>query len=119
MTVQTTAGERLERTLFFGSAEIQGAGRTLSGVNLTCIFGSARLDLRSTDLAGTEVRLEALLLFASVELRVPASWRVITDVQPLFGNIEERGVAPSVPTDAPTLRITGTVMFANLELGRF
>lgn len=118
MTVQPV-GERLERTVFFGSAEVQGEGRVLSAANLTCVFGSVRIDLRRAELAASEVRLELFTLFANVELRVPASWRVVTDVQPLFGSTDERGLAPSVREGAPTLRIGGTVMFASLELERF
>lgn len=118
MTVQTT-GERLEKTVFFGSAEVQGAGRTLSGANLTNVFGSLRIDLRHAELAAPETHLELFALFASVELRVPASWRVVTDVHPLFGSTDERGLAPSVSEGTPTLRIGGTVMFASFELERF
>ncbi len=41
------------------------------------------------------------------------------DVQPFFGNVEERGVPPTPEPDAPTLRIRGTVVFGNAELERF
>lgn len=118
MAVQT-AGEQLEKTVLFGSAQMQGAGVTISKVETTCIFGELHIDLRSAKLEAAEVGLETMLLFGSVELRVPASWRVITDVQPLFGSVEERGVAPAVQEDAPTLRIGGTVVFASLTLERF
>lgn len=117
MTTQTA--QRLDRTVFFGSTEVQGAGLTVSHANLTCVFGSARLDLRAATLAQPEVTLELFVLFGSLELRVPASWRVVTDVQPIFGSADERGVPPSLEDTPPTLRVRGTVIFGNADLERF
>lgn len=115
----TNAAQRLERTVFFGSADVQGTGTALSGGSLTCVFASARADLRAATLAVEEVTLEIFVLFGSVELRVPASWRVVTDVQPIFGSAEERGVAPLLGDTPPTLRVRGTVIFGSIELERF
>jgi hypothetical protein len=56
--VTTPTNQRLGRTIFFGSAELQGAGMVLSSANLTCGFDSARLDLRSVELATPEVTYE-------------------------------------------------------------
>jgi len=116
MTTQTA--ERLDRTVFFGSAEVQGAGTALSGGSLTCVFGSAQVDLRAAELVG-EGTLELFVLFGSLELRVPASWRVVMDVQPIFGSAEEGGVPPSLGDAPPTLRVRGTVIFGSAELERF
>jgi hypothetical protein len=117
MTTQT--GQRLDRTVFFGSADLQGAGMVLSGANLSCVFGSVRGDLRAAELAAQEVTLECFILFGSLELRVPASWRVMMDVRPLFGSADERGLPPTLEAGAPTLRVSGTVIFGSVELERF
>ena len=93
MTQQPVA-DVLDRTAIFGSVDVQGAGLVASKANFTCVFGSVK-----------------------VELRVPAAWRVVMDVQPLFGDLKERG-APPTP-DAPTLRVRGTVLFGDAELERF
>jgi two-component system response regulator DesR len=66
--MQRSTGERLERTVFFGSAVVQGAGLALSHANLTCVIGSAWLDLRAATLAEPEVTVECFLLFGSLEL---------------------------------------------------
>ncbi len=117
--VQSSAGERLERTVFFGSADVQGTGLVVSHVNLSCVFGSARLDLRAATLAEPEVTVACFLLFGNLELRLPAAWRVVTEVQPIFGSTDERGVAAAPEPGAPTLRVRGTVLFGSAELERF
>lgn len=119
LPTQTSPSQHLDRTVFFGSADLQGAGMTISGANLSCIFGSVRLDLREAALAEVEVGLETFTLFGSVELRVPASWRVVMDVQPILGSAEERGSTPALTETSPTLRVSGTVMFGSVELERF
>jgi predicted membrane protein len=116
---ETPTAQRLDRTTFFGSADLRGAGMTLSGANLTCVFGSVLLDLREAALASAEVTLETFTLFGSVEVRVPASWRVITDVQPILGSASESGLPPALSEASPTLRVTGTVLFGSVELERF
>ncbi len=115
----TTSEDVLDRSAVFGNVDVQGAGMVLARANLTCIFGSVKVDLRAAELASATVGLECFVLFGNLELRVPAAWRVVTDVQPFFGNVEERGVPPTPEPDAPTLRIRGTVVFGNAELERF
>ena len=115
----TTSEDVLDRSAVFGSVDVQGAGLVVSRVNLTCIFGSAKVDLRAAELMSAEAELECFILFGGLELRVPAAWRVVMDVQPFFGNVEERGAPPAITPDAPTLRIRGTVVFGNAELERF
>ncbi len=109
----------LDRTAVFGSVDVNGAGSALTGANITCIFGSAKVDLRAAEPIGAEAKLECFLLFGSRELRVPAAWRVVLDVQPFFGSADERGVTPALSPDAPTLHVSGTVVFGSVELERF
>lgn len=109
----------LDRTAVFGSVDVNGAGSALTGANITCIFGSAKVDLRAAELTTAEAKLECFLLFGSLELRVPSSWHVVLDVQPFFGSADERGVAPALGPDAPTLHVSGTVIFGSALLERF
>lgn len=68
-----TTGQVLDYTAVFGSVEVQGVGLAVSRANFTCIFGSARVDLRAAELVSSEVKLECFLLFGSPLLRVPAT----------------------------------------------
>ena len=119
MTETPQPGHVLERTVFFGEAEVQGAGLVLSGGNLTCIFGHVRCDFRNAELLGAEVELTTLTLFGNLELRVPVAWRVLVEVRPLLGNVMERGLPASPAAGAPTLRLSGNAIFGNVELERF
>ena len=115
----TPRPEQLDRTAIFGSVNVNGAGLAVSGGAITCIFGEAEVDLRAASLVAGEVKCECFILFGNLELRVPASWRVVLDVQPFFGDVGERGVLPSFGADAPTLRVGGFVIFGSVELERF
>lgn len=78
----------LDRTAVFGSVDVNGADSALTGANITRIFDSAKVDLRAAELIGAEAKLECLL-FGSLELRVPAFWRVVLDVQSFFGDLRK------------------------------
>lgn len=113
-----TSEHILDRSAVFGDVDVQGAGLLISRANFTGIFGSARVDLRAAQI-GSEVKARCFVLFGSLELRVPATWRVVMDVSPIFGSAEEQGVPPSLVEGAPTLHISGTTIFGSVELERF
>lgn len=118
-TAAARAPQKLDKFTLFGSFDTGPSEINLAGGNLTSIFSSGKIDLRAAQLAEQEVKLELFGLFSSLELRVPASWHIEANVTPILGSVEERGVAPLPASHAPTLRISGVVMFASLEIERF
>jgi hypothetical protein len=78
-------------------------------------LGGIAVDLRDAELA-ENARIEVHSAFGGIAIRVPAGWRIESNVTALGG-----GVAIGVPepetADAPTLRLDGFTAFGGVAVG--
>ena len=54
--------------------------------------------------------------FGSMELYIPAGWRVVSSVSSSFGHDSEDGTPMKAEEDGPVLSISGDVSFGSLEI---
>ena len=78
-------------------------------------LGGIAVDLREAKLA-PDAQLELGSLFGGIALRVPAGWRVESDVRSLAGGAAVDVPEPDDP-NAPTLRVTGFSAFGGIAVG--
>jgi predicted membrane protein len=89
------------------------------GGKLECILGSIDLNFRRAEISSVErsATIAVKVVFGSVELRVPETWRVVTQAADVFGSIEDKTIANKSPGfDGPTLVIVGSVAFGSIEI---
>ena len=94
------------------------------GTEMTAILGGCRLDLRqATILPGEQAVIDVFALMGSVEIWVPGTWSVNTDVIPILGGVEDKRLMPSpgpetstVAAPPPTLILRGQIVLAGLTL---
>ena len=95
--------------------ELRSRAQAFRGGSMFTWLGGIAVDLSETRLA-PDAHLDLVSLVGGIALRVPAGWRVESDMQSLGG-----GVAVDVPTpdadDAPTLRVTGFTAFGGIAVG--
>ena len=95
--------------------EMKSRAKAFRGGSMFTWLGGIAVDLREAELA-SDAHLEVGSLFGGIAIRVPAGWRVESDVQSLAG-----GVAIELPghesDDAPTLRLTGFSAFGGIAVG--
>lgn len=103
--------------VLFGSVERRGAWQLAPRTRMQVTFGSAVLDLREAALpAGvTELELEVTVVFGSLELIVPPGWRIDNRCRAILAAVED-GPGGTASSEQPMLRLTGRVVFGNLEV---
>jgi serine/threonine protein kinase len=103
----------------FGSVVRKGRWAPGRDLRVITVFGSAELDLREATLQPGVTELRVVCLFGNAEIIVPPGMAVEISALPVFGNVEDqaRDDEPADP-NAPRLRITGVVLFGNVEVQR-
>jgi predicted membrane protein len=94
------------------------------GTEMTAILGGCRLDLRQATIPpGEHAVIDVFALMGSVEIWVPGTWSVNTDVIPILGGVEDKRLLPSkgpetgaVAEPPPTLILRGQIVLAGLTL---
>jgi hypothetical protein len=99
----------------FSGAELASHSQSFEGGSISAIFGAAEVDLRDAHLS-PDAELEVFAAFGGVEVRVPEGWAVNIGGLPLFGAWENKTAKEALPANAPTLKISATVLFGGLEV---
>ena len=94
---------------------IRSRAEAFRGGSMFSWLGGIALDLREAQLA-PEARLELGSLFGGVAIRIPAGWKVISDVRSLAGGVAINAPAPA-DDDAPTLHLSGFTAFGGIAVG--
>ena len=108
---------RKRMTAIFGGIEKQGSWVCPRHVDVVAIFGGAELDLREAELAPGVTELRITAVFGGVDLIVPPWLSVECNATAIMAGFEEVHRAPPSPEpDRRVLRITGTAVFAGVEI---
>lgn len=100
--------------LFSGTTAINQSSQ-FKGGKATALFGGIDLDLRNAQLKDNRAFLEITSLFAGIEVKVPDHWRVEVQATPVFGGLDNTARSSTDPS-APTLKISGTVVFGGIDI---
>jgi len=95
--------------------ELRSRAQAFRGGSMFTWLGGIAVDLREAQLA-PGAHLEVGSLVGGIAIRVPAGWRVESDVQSLGGGVAIGAPEPADP-DAPTLRLTGFSAFGGVAVG--
>jgi len=87
----------------------------LVGIEASAVMGGVELDLRGAKARGREVVVEAFAWWGGIELYVPDDWRVINEVTPIMGVVEDKTRLNAVEP-VTTLIVRGIVIMAGIEL---
>ena len=105
-----------------GESKRSFENETFRGAHMTALLGGCVLDLRQALLSpGEQAVVEVFGFMAGLEIVVPGSWTVVSDVAPVLGAVEDKRL-PSLATDpalgstAPRLSIRGMVLLGGLTI---
>jgi Domain of unknown function (DUF5668)/Cell wall-active antibiotics response 4TMS YvqF len=102
-------------------AFMSGVGRRsvsadFRGGDANAIMGGVELDLRNAQIApGQEVVIDTFAFWGGIEVRVPDSWRVVSQVMPLMGAYEDNTTSTEA-TGGPVLVVRGVVVMGAIEV---
>lgn len=87
----------------------------LVGIEASAVMGGVELDLHGAKARGREVVVEAFAWWGGIELYVPEDWRVVNEVTPIMGGVEDKSRL-AVADPVTTLIIRGVVVMAGIEV---
>ena len=102
----------------FGELKRKLETNDFQGGELTTVFGNIEMDLRYALITAITRRaiLNVTAVFGAAKIRVPQNWRVHVTGAGILGNFNDKTIPPNTGPDAPTLVITGSSIFSQVEI---
>lgn len=95
-------------------AERRTTSQDFRGGSLSAVMGGVDLDLRQADIVG-QAEISVFVLWGGVDIRVPATWRVVVGGLPVLGGWEDKTSPPPQP-DAPVLVVHVTAIMGGVDV---
>jgi len=102
----------------FGGAVRYLHSECLESAELRCSFGNLEVYFDNVTLSPNGADINVNCNFGNVEIFVPSHWRVVDEMNASLANAEVSKHLRSNDTDAPTLRLNGSVSLGNVEVSR-
>lgn len=99
--------------------EIRSSAHAFRGGDLGAFMGGVVLDLRNATLEGDTAVIDTFAMWAGIEIKVPAGWRVVSRVMPLMAAFEDKTPPPTAAQEAngtKTLIVRGLVVMGGIEV---
>jgi hypothetical protein len=113
---ESTDQDRINRQFTCSGGELRIESQAWKGGELGVTAGGVELDLRHAQLAPEGAVLNLRIMMGGVEIRVPDTWQVFTDVHPLFGGADNTTRSTQGAESAPRLRIVGSVTLGGVSV---
>ena len=108
------SSDELALVAIFDGIDLKSRAPAFRGGSVLAWFGGVNLDLSDATLApGARLSVKALL--GGIAIRVPAGWRLETDLTAVAGGVDVR--AGTEDPDAPTLTLDGFALFGGIAVG--
>jgi hypothetical protein len=92
------------------------SAREFQGGSYTAVMGGCEIDLRGARLAGGRAVIDTFAFWGGIEIKVPPTWRVTSEVWPLMGGFEDK-TSPPAPEDVDgELVLTGWAIMGGVEI---
>ena len=115
-------GDRIDMVAVFGGSRRVVISKNFRGGDGVAICGGMELNLLQADMVQTAV-LDLVAICGGIKLLVPANWEVRSNVVHLFSGMDDkRSQQPGAamgPTPGKVLLLTGTCLFAGIEIRSF
>jgi DUF1707 SHOCT-like domain len=110
--------QKLFTGVAFGSVERRGRWRVPRFASLAVLFGDADIDLRTAEIDGQTVTINALVLFGNADFYVPKGVDVDLGGLTIFGHRREHGDDADPAPQAPLVRIRVYSLFGTSDVWR-
>lgn len=109
-------GEKVVCSAVFAGRDIRVDNSGFYGANLSAIFGGIDLNLKNA-IIRRNVTIEVRAVFGGIDLVLPSNVRVVVDVTPILGGVENGTRTPlGADENTPTVYIKGTCLFGGVEV---
>ena len=112
----TDADSVVHAFAFMAGVGTRSVSHDYRGGDANAIMGGVELDLREARIApGQEAVLDAFAFWGGIEIKVPETWRVVSQVMPLMGAYEDNTASKGGGT-GPALVIRGVAVMGAIEV---
>ncbi len=108
-------GNAIHEVVVLAGKKVVNSSPRFRGGNLTAALGGIEVDLRQAQIEGEEAVLDCVAFWGGGEISVPRQWRVVNQVLPILGGVED-ATEPPAEEEAPRLRITGLAVMGGLVI---
>lgn len=109
-------GEKIVCSAVFAGRDIRVDNSVFIGADLTGIFGGIDLNLKNA-IIQQNVTIDVKTIFGGIDILVPPDVRVVTEVNPILGGVENKAQSPlGADEKTPTIYIRGTCIFGGVEV---
>jgi predicted membrane protein len=105
----------IEVNSVFGGTKRKILSKDFKGGEINTVFGGNDLDLSQADINGAAT-LEVNVVFGGVKLIVPAHWQIKSEVDCVFGSVEDKRRDANIAAENKTLVLKGGVVFGSIEI---
>ncbi len=106
---------KLKPYAIFSSVEKNVNDHEFAGGEARTVFGSVEIDLTHAEMKEDTATIYTHVVFGSVEMRVPDTWKVDVQAGAIFGSCENKTRVP-LSTASKTLIIRGDILFGSVEI---
>ncbi|MBS1682002.1 MAG: cell wall-active antibiotics response protein [Bacteroidetes bacterium] len=99
----------------FGGTKKRVVSKDFKGGEVNAVFGGNDLDFSQADINGTAT-LELNVVFGGAKLIVPAHWKIESNVDCVFGSVEDKRKETNEVAENKTLILKGGVVFGSIEI---
>ncbi len=100
----------------FSGRDIRVEHSEFNGADLSVLFGGIDLNLKNAVIR-KNITIDVKALFGGIDILMPEGVRVVVDVTPILGGVENGTRAPlGADESTPTVFIRGTCLFGGLEV---
>jgi predicted membrane protein len=89
-TDERVSADELRRSVSMGALTVVVESQQFRGGALSVTMGEVKADLRRAAMAGEEAALDLSMTMGNIELYVPTSWQVVSDLSPFMGTVEDK-----------------------------
>lgn len=115
-STEDVTGDYLDIDAIFSGVERNIYSKNFKGGRVDCVFGGAEINMLQADIEGTVV-LQVNAVFGGIELSVPASWKVQTEVSAVLGGVEDkRRMVEDTSASGKILVVKGSVVFGGVSI---
>jgi len=111
-----TDDDRFNKQVTCSGLELKIESQAWKGGELGVTGGGVELDLRYARLDPEGALLDVRIVMGGVDIRVPDTWHIKCDVTPLLGGADDTTRSTQGSTNAPVLRVVGSVMLGGLSI---
>ncbi len=102
-------------TVVFGGIKKTITEKDFKGIDITCVFGGAEIDLGMADIHGSVV-IDLNIICGGAKLIVPPSWTVRSEMKPELGVIQDNRVIKEDSTDPSKVLVLNGALLGGIEI---